>query len=157
MAPNTTTDEESSLDDTNSRKRKATEDEETDWKKMSRSERKRTREKKRREELNVGFDALTHVLVEIDPDTRNEAKSSTTGDDAMSRVDLIARATQVLRRVHSENEQRKRLLALLQQSSSNSAVDGIMAHDVSQTSSTLSSSGQEVRIPIRMRVHELCP
>jgi hypothetical protein len=42
--------------------------------KLSRSERNRHREKKRRGELNKGFDDLMNLLVEIDPNVRIEAE-----------------------------------------------------------------------------------
>ena len=41
---------------------------------MSRSERKRHREKKRRSDVNKGFDDLMSLLIEIDPDVRAEAE-----------------------------------------------------------------------------------
>ena len=92
--------------------------------KMSRSERKRHREKKRRSDVNKGFDDLTALLLEIDPVVRAEAedrarrgqwKGNIGGqeDNILSRVELIART--VLRRVHKENEQRKLIIEQLLQ------------------------------------------
>jgi hypothetical protein len=121
---------------------------------MSRSERKRHREKKRRSDVNRGFEDLIGLLVEVDSGVRLEveeerarrlqaragagpgagsgsgdasstgksktrraetaasaATSASTGDDnILSRVDMIDRATTVLRRLHAENEQRKVLI-----------------------------------------------
>lgn len=95
-----------------------TEDDPTpeDLSKMSRSERKRHREKKRRNDVNKGFDELFSLLLEIDPDVRTEAseRAGPSADDSgLSRVDLIAHAIKALRRVHSENEERKLLVARL--------------------------------------------
>lgn len=94
--------------------------------KMSRSERKRHREKKRRSDVNKGFDELTTLLLEIDPTVRAEAEErarrgqwkgnfGAQEDNLLSRVDLISRAVDVLRRVHSENEERKQIIASLSQ------------------------------------------
>jgi hypothetical protein len=91
---------------------------------MSRSERKRHREKKRRNDVNKGFDELMSLLLEIDPDVRAEAEErarrgqwkggfGAQEENLLSRVDLIARAVQVLRRVHRENEERKQIIAKL--------------------------------------------
>jgi hypothetical protein len=88
---------------------------------QSRSERKRFREKKRRSDVNKGFEDLMNLLMEIDPEVRAVAeerarrgtwKGSLGGqeDSIMSRVDLIGRAVAVLRRIHQENEQRKVLI-----------------------------------------------
>jgi hypothetical protein len=89
-----------------------------DLSKMSRSERKRHREKKRRSDVNSGFDDLMNLLVEIDPTVRVEAEEKARRgqwkgsigaqeDNLLSRVDLITRTVGVLRRVHRENEERK--------------------------------------------------
>jgi hypothetical protein len=112
---------------------------------MSRSERKRHREKKRRSDVNRGFEDLLALLVEVDAGVRHEvgvervrraqargeavvpgnsgsgapaslpSSSAVQGDDSslLSRVDLIDRATSVLKRVHRENEQRKLLIETL--------------------------------------------
>jgi Helix-loop-helix DNA-binding domain len=92
---------------------------------MTRSERKRHREKKRRSDVNKGFDDLTSLLWEIDPTMRMEAEEraarlQTKGQSVgppeaamLSRVDLICRATQLLRRLHSENEQTKSVISAL--------------------------------------------
>ena len=92
--------------------------------KMSRSERKRHREKKRRSDVNKGFDELMTLLLEIDPSVRAEAEERARRgqwkgqlgaheDNLLSRVDLISRAVEVLRRIHRENEERKLLIASL--------------------------------------------
>jgi hypothetical protein len=95
--------------------------------KMSRSERKRHREKKRRSDVNRGFDELMTLLLEIDPQVRLEAEErarrgqwkGTFGaheENLLSRVDLIGRTVEVLRRIHRENEERKHIIASLTQS-----------------------------------------
>ena len=103
--------------------------------KMSRSERKRHREKKRRNDVNKGFEDLMNLLLEIDPSVRSEAeerskrgqfKSGTPNaaaagssapaqaeENLLSRVDLITKTTEVLRRVHRENEDRKSIIEQL--------------------------------------------
>jgi hypothetical protein len=92
---------------------------------MTRSERKRFREKKRRNDVNSGFQELMTLLLEIDPEIQAEAEEKTrrgnwkgisnfTDDNALlSRVDLITRATQVLKRIHQENEERKLIIQQL--------------------------------------------
>ena len=102
--------------------------------KMSRSERKRHREKKRRNDVNKGFEDLMNLLLEIDPSVRSEAEERSkrgqfkSGSPAaaapvaapappeenlLSRVDLITKTTEVLRRVHRENEDRKAIIEQL--------------------------------------------
>lgn len=90
---------------------------------MTRSERKRHREKKRRSDVNKGFDDLTSLLWDIDPTMRMEAEEraarlQTKGQSAgppeaalLSRVDLISRATQLLRQLHHENERNKSIVS----------------------------------------------
>jgi hypothetical protein len=86
--------------------------------KLSRSERKKHREKKRRSHVSKGFDDLMNLLIEIDPSVRIEAEErarrgqwkgsiGAQEDNALTRVDLITRTVDVLRRVHRENEERK--------------------------------------------------
>ena len=99
---------------------------------LSRSERKRYREKKRRSDVNKGFEDLMALLLEIDPAVRAEAEErarrgqwkGTVGasqdESLLSRVDLIARTVNVLRRLHDENEQRKLIIGqLIQESTQN--------------------------------------
>ena len=97
--------------------------------KMSRSERKRHREKKRRNDVNKGFDELMTLLLEIDPDVRAEAEErarrgqwkgsfGAQEENLLSRVDLISRTVDVLGRVHRENEERKLIIARLLQGAS---------------------------------------
>jgi hypothetical protein len=108
--------------DTKKRNRDTGDDEDyfspEDLSKLSRSERKRHREKKRRSDVNKGFDDLMNLLVEIDPKVRIEAEErarrgqwkgsiGAQEDNLLSRVDLITRTVDVLRRVHRENEERK--------------------------------------------------
>jgi hypothetical protein len=85
---------------------------------MSRSERKKYREKKRRSEVNKGFDELMALLLEIDPEVRSEAEERARRgqwkgaigaheENLLNRVDLIGRTVKVLSRLNRENEQRK--------------------------------------------------
>jgi hypothetical protein len=100
--------------------------------KLSRSERKRHREKKRRSDVNKGFDDLMTLLLEIDPTVRAEAEERARRgqwkgsfgaheDNLLSRVDLISRAVEVLGRVHRENEERKLIIASLTRSGAGSS------------------------------------
>lgn len=88
---------------------------------MSRSERKRHREKKRRNDLVKGFDDLTALLIEVD--TTEAADRARRGEGAdehlLSRVELISRTVHVLGRVHKENEERKLIIQHLLQKSAN--------------------------------------
>lgn len=91
----------------------------TELAKMSRSERKRHREKKRRNDVNRGFDELQALLNEIDCELRgadadvrdtcrhDKYQVANSEESFLSRVELITRTTQVLRRIHRENEERK--------------------------------------------------
>ena len=87
---------------------------------MSRSERKKYREKKRREDVNKGCDELLAILTQVDETIREEIarrrrerKTSGDVDVVMSRADLIHSATGVIRRLHQENETRKELIKKL--------------------------------------------
>jgi hypothetical protein len=89
-----------------------------------RSERKRNRERQRRSELSGAFDDLAAVITQIDPerppafdDKKKRRKSASgsrgsDGEDAsgITRLDLIGRAVQVMRKLHQENEERKRVI-----------------------------------------------
>lgn len=88
---------------------------------MSRSERKKFREKKRRSEVNKGFDDLMALLLEIDPEVRSEAEERARRgqwkgalgaheENLLNRVDLIGRTVKVLSRLNRENEQRKMII-----------------------------------------------
>ncbi|GKY94009.1 hypothetical protein MPSEU_000367700 [Mayamaea pseudoterrestris] len=98
---------------------------------LSRSERKRYREKKRRSDVNRGFEDLMTLLLEVDPEVRAEAEdrarrgqwkgtAAPQDDNLLSRVDLISRTVTVMRRLHEENEQRKLIIGQLIQESNRS-------------------------------------
>jgi hypothetical protein len=125
--------------DTKKRSRDIGDDEDSlspeDLFKMSRSERKRYREKKRRNNVNKGFDDLMNLLVEIDPKIRIEAEErarrgqwkvriGAQEENLLGRVDLITRTADVLRRVHRENEERKVVIAELTQGGSGVGLGG---------------------------------
>jgi Helix-loop-helix DNA-binding domain len=90
-----------------------------------RSERKREREKKRRSDLTSAFDELSQLIVQLDPmdddssipgDKKRRRKSSmdgTSGEDAggITRLDVIGRALRIIKRLHRENEERKRIIS----------------------------------------------
>jgi Helix-loop-helix DNA-binding domain len=112
-----------------------------DLSRLSRSERKRHREKKRRSDVNKGFDDLMSLLVEIDPDIRAEAEDrvkrvqyksnmAAAEENLLSRVDLIARTVEVLRRVHQENEENKKIISNLLGTTTRSASATVVADPV---------------------------
>jgi hypothetical protein len=86
-----------------------------------RSERKRQREKQRRSNLSNAFDELAAFMVQVEPEAGNvevdtkkkRKKSNEGGEDAsgITRLDLIGRALRIMKRLHKENEERKRLVA----------------------------------------------
>jgi hypothetical protein len=109
-------------------------------KKNNRNERKRQLEKKRRDEVNNGLDKMMELLFEIDPKSRAESRvrqmgahggtnnnntnNNVTSEDAtadakynslhaLNRVDLIHRSTELLRTLHYENQDLKKLVAEL--------------------------------------------
>lgn len=92
---------------------------EDDQQTIKRSERKRQREKQRRSDLSNAFDELAAIIVKIEPesadqdnDTKKKRKKSE-GEDVsgITRLDLIGRAVRIMRRLHAENEERKRILS----------------------------------------------
>jgi hypothetical protein len=111
---------------------------------MNRIERKRYRERKRRSDVNKGFDDLMTLLLEIDPEVRSEAEErgrrgqwkgnmGAQEDNLLSRVDLISRTVNVLQRLHQENEEHKVIIGqLLQRHSSQGAARGASLHQHSQ-------------------------
>ena len=78
----------------------------------ARSNRKREREKKRRSDVNQGFDRLLELLAKIDPvePSASAAEAELTASDAAggaapsNRVNLISRVNIVLSRLHEENQ-----------------------------------------------------
>ena len=83
---------------------------------QARSERKRSREKQRRIDVNSQIVELTNLLVKIEADERNEldesapstSKRSKSVNIPSNRVDLISRTIALLKRLHSENKKRNR-------------------------------------------------
>ena len=83
------------------------------------SERKRQREKDRRKEMKEGFVELAQLLAQIEPDDtdsqsrkrkrRGSEDGSTDLDSSgMTRIDLISRAIDTIRKLHAENMDLKR-------------------------------------------------
>ncbi len=83
-----------------------------------RSERKRIREKQRRYDLSNAFDELATFVVQVDPEPGDAAllegkkKRKKSGEDSsgLTRLDLIDRALKLMKRLHKENEERKRIV-----------------------------------------------
>lgn len=90
----------------------------------TKSERKRQRERQRRSDLANAFDELAAILSMIDPDesdstsTRQKRRKKSVGDAAdldasdnagSTRLDLIGKSVDVLRRLHNENIELKRI------------------------------------------------
>ena len=69
--------------------------------------------------VNKGFDDLVDLLVTIDPVVKAEhedrVRRGATEEHLLSRVELIGRTVDVLRRVHKENEERKLIIQQLLQ------------------------------------------
>lgn len=85
-----------------------------------RSERKRQREKQRRFDLSTAFDELAAFIVQVEPeagdvdlDSKKKRKKAGEGEDSsgITRLDLINRALKIMKRLHRENEERKRIIA----------------------------------------------
>jgi len=90
----------------------------------SRSEKKRNREKKRRDDLNKGMEKLEELIFIIDPQLKAAAeeraskrpvgiRTSKEDTQLLSRVELVNNAVAALARIHQENEIRKTILAQL--------------------------------------------
>jgi hypothetical protein len=97
-----------------------------------RSERKRQREKQRRSDLSNAFDELSAFIVQVEPeggdqdsDVKKKRKKSDGGEDAsgITRLELIGRAIRIMRRLHTENEERKRIIAGIQEK------EGVLPND----------------------------
>ena len=98
-----------------------------DFMEISRSEKKREREKKRRSDLNQGLDQLMALIFMIDPQLKakaeaeewhrkshhNRISSREEPEIILSRVELINAAIATLQRVHRENEENKMLISFL--------------------------------------------
>lgn len=73
--------------------------------------------------MNKGFDDLVDLLVTIDPVVKAEhedrVRRGATEEHLLSRVELIGRTVDVLRRVHKENEERKLIIQQLLQNKPN--------------------------------------
>ncbi len=87
-----------------------------------RSERKRKREKQRRTDLSNAFDELAAFVVQVDPepgdaDLEGKKKRKKSGEEdssGITRLDLIGRALKLMKRLHKENEERKRIITTMQ-------------------------------------------
>eukprot|EP00542_Grammatophora_oceanica_P018765 CAMPEP_0194041606 /NCGR_PEP_ID=MMETSP0009_2-20130614/13490_1 /TAXON_ID=210454 /ORGANISM="Grammatophora oceanica, Strain CCMP 410" /LENGTH=213 /DNA_ID=CAMNT_0038685171 /DNA_START=319 /DNA_END=957 /DNA_ORIENTATION=+ len=117
--------------------------------KMSRSEKKSYREKKRRDEVNQSIEELTSVLNAIDP----EIVGATGPEDefCMSRANLIRKSVDVLRVLNEKYEQNKRARNAFEGERGAAPLDSRAEiknskwrHPTSSTSSLCSSSDTEV-------------
>lgn len=80
------------------------------------SERKRQREKQRRTDLSNAFDELAGVLSGIEPEDMNAKKrrKKSIGEDGdgdaagMTRLDLVVRTIDMLKKLHTDNEDLRR-------------------------------------------------
>ena len=89
-----------------------------------RSERKRQIEKQRRSDLSSAFDELAAFITQVEPesgdpdaDAKKKRKKSEGAEDSsgITRLELIGRALRIMRRLHGENEERKRIIATIQE------------------------------------------
>eukprot|EP00538_Stauroneis_constricta_P004780 CAMPEP_0119572966 /NCGR_PEP_ID=MMETSP1352-20130426/44886_1 /TAXON_ID=265584 /ORGANISM="Stauroneis constricta, Strain CCMP1120" /LENGTH=457 /DNA_ID=CAMNT_0007622653 /DNA_START=94 /DNA_END=1464 /DNA_ORIENTATION=+ len=90
----------------------------------SRSELKRRREKQRRLDVRIAFEELSTIMSLVDPDggsnqrqngegnnNNKKRKKRNSDQDNANRVEMIYRATKIMRRLYYENEASKKLLA----------------------------------------------
>jgi len=85
---------------------------------LARSERKRTREKKRRCDVNAQFADLTTLLRRVEEEDENEdddVEKRVTSSNPTNRVDLIARTIYMMERIHEGNIKRRKKMSKLQQ------------------------------------------
>ena len=88
-----------------------------------RSERKRQREKQRRSDLSNAFDELAAFIVLVEPETgegdgdsKKKRKKSGDGEESsgITRLDLIGRALQIMKRLYRENEEQKLIIGRME-------------------------------------------
>jgi hypothetical protein len=82
---------------------------------MARSERKRSREKQRRSDVNQKFGDLTLLLRQIESEEAEEDQMARLAFNATNRVDLVARTIMHLGRLRDCNKKRKVEVESLQQ------------------------------------------
>jgi hypothetical protein len=97
---------------------------EDDDEKDNKSEKKRQREKQRRVDITNAFDELAAFISQVDhdesPSSQVEAKkkrkkSNSADGESGTRVDLISRAVKVMKRLHRENLENKRVIETMRQ------------------------------------------
>jgi hypothetical protein len=100
------------------------EDLEDETETTKRSERKRQREKQRRSDLSTAFDELSAFIVQVEPDSADadldpKKKRKKTGEaedsSGITRLDLIGRALRIMKKLHRENEQNKRIVTSMRE------------------------------------------
>ena len=97
----------------------------------ARSERKRQRERTRRSALSNAFDELASFVIRMDPEPGDEDHERTASrkkrtknsnnedereqhDHGISQLDIVGRTLKLLKRLHNENEEHKRILNTMQ-------------------------------------------
>jgi hypothetical protein len=116
---------------------------------LSRSERKRDREKKRRSDVNSGLDRMMALIFVIDPQLKAEAeerakkvqggRATSAENPILSRVELINSAVMTLERIHRENEERKMVIAHLAR--------GLLAGNANSSGAAAPESAQSAPAP----------
>ena len=90
---------------------------------IGRSEVKRQREKNRRKAIATAYGELASFIVQLDPELGDEdqqinkkRRKSGDGDktSGMSQVNVVGLALKLMKRLHSENEENKRILQAMQ-------------------------------------------
>lgn len=100
-----------------------------------RSERKRQREKQRRSDLSNAFDELAAFIVLVEPETgegdgdsKKKRKKSGDGEESsgITRLDLIGRALQIMKRLYRENEEQKLIIGRMERGDRGPMNDNVM-------------------------------
>lgn len=87
----------------------------SDHKALARTERKRSREKQRRSEVNKRFTELTDVLRRIEGEVEETRALAPILYSPNNRADLIARTVSLLNSLHESNKRRKQEISSLQE------------------------------------------
>ena len=125
-----------------------------------RSERKRSREKQRRSDVNTQFADLTALLKKIEAeneDGENRIELSTASSSNMNRVDLIGKTIAILNRIHNENRKRKRTIDELQdelketKKRADEATEKLQQQEKSSSSQDVKSDHVMMMVPMMVR------
>jgi len=120
----------------------------------SRSELKRRREKQRRLDVRMAFEELSTIISLIDPgmvniDAGRKRRKKTSDQDNANRVEIIHRATKIMRRLHHENEATKQMLTQMRNTTHHRYTDeGVSSpFALRNQGSGLSPGSNEVTLP----------